>query len=253
MSLAKPLDSALEDLLRKKLPSLTAEEVYLQLCGLVAEMPDLTKDPIGPETNRWLGRACVLVEETGHATSILKTVCQTLNGPLREMHVQTITSTIHQALARAELNAPARVQGTFIAAGKTLDAYAAVGKVLGTADDDVLMIDPYADEKAVTDYAVLAPEKIMVRILADSAPHKLKKTLKPAASRWTQQFWKTRAPLEVRLAPADTLHDRLILIDGVTAWGLGQSFNKLAERSHTSLVQMNDETAMLKIGAYAAI
>jgi hypothetical protein len=37
-----------------------------------------------------------------------------------------------------------------------------------------------------------------------------------------------------------------LVVDGATVWGLGQSFNKLAERAHTSLVRMDAETAGLK-------
>ena len=55
-------------------------------------------------------------------------------------------------------------------AGHTFDAYAAVIKVLGTATTDLLMIDPYADAKILTRYAVSAPEQVSVRILADEAP-----------------------------------------------------------------------------------
>jgi hypothetical protein len=50
-----------------------------------------------------------------------------------------------------------------------LDAYAAVGKVLGAAKADVLMVDPYADEKAVTEYALLVPDNVTVRLVADTA------------------------------------------------------------------------------------
>jgi hypothetical protein len=230
---------------------LTPEELYLQLGSLVAEMPDLAHGPITPEVNRWMGRACALVKQVDPFKVEFSTVasaCQHLLGPLRETNAQTIAAVVHHAFAIAELNAPARVQGAFIAAGHTLHAYAAVGKVLGTATSDVLMIDPYADEKAVTEYALLAPEAVTIRLLADKAGHK--QTLKPAAERWFQQFGNSRAPLEVRLAPAKTLHDRLIIVDGIRAWGLGQSFNKLAERAHTSLVRMDDETAGLKIAAY---
>jgi hypothetical protein len=100
-------------------------------------------------------------------------------------------------------------QGSFIAAGSTFDAFVAVGKALSEAKTNVLMVDPYADEKALTDYALLAPD--------------------------------------------GTLHDRLILVDGKTAWALGQSFNKLAERAHTSLVRMPLEAGSEKIAPYEAI
>ena len=103
--------------------------------------------------------------------------------------------------------------------------------MLGTAKTDVLMIDPYADAKLVLDYAMLAPDKVTVRILTDAADYK--RTLKPAADRWIKQFGPTR-PLDIRLAPAKTLHDRMIVIDGAVVWGLGQSFNRLVERGHTA-------------------
>jgi hypothetical protein len=233
--------------------SLSPEELYLQLGNLVAEMPELGSGPITAEVNMWLGRACALVEEGGDtvATSQLKVACQFLTGPTRDLNAQQIATLVHTALAKAELNAPARVQGKFIAAGHTLDAYAAVGRVLGGAKTDVLMIDPYADMKIVTHYAVAAPNTVQVRILADTEYHK--STLKPAAEEWAQQFGQSRAPLEVRLAPARTLHDREIIVDGVDVFVLGQSFNALAQRAHTSIVRADAETAALKVAAYRDI
>ena len=233
--------------------SLTPEELYLQLGSLVQQMPDLAAGPITNDVNRWLGRATVLVEMTGDLanTATLKVASQNLNSAIRASNAQTIGAIVHTALAKAELAAPAQVQGSFIAAGHVLDAFAAVGKVLRTAATSVMMVDPYADETVVTDYAVLAPEDNMeVRILADAGRYK--GTLKPAAERWVKQFGKTR-PLEVRLSPAGTLHDRLVIVDEATAWVLGQSFNKLAERSHTSLVRMDPESGSLKVGAFSAL
>jgi hypothetical protein len=230
--------------------SLSPEELYLQLGNLVAEMPDLARCEITPEVTRWLGRAIALVEQvigTGE-TVIMSVACQHLpNVHTRATNAQTIATFVHRALAKVELAAPARVRGTFIAAGHTMDAYAAVGRVLGAAKTNVLMVDPYADVKAVTDYAVLAPEAVAVRILADEAYHK--NTLKPAAERWAQQFGQTRPPLQVRLTPARTLHDRWIIVDDVDVFVLGQSFNRLAERAYTSIVRTDAETAALKIAA----
>jgi hypothetical protein len=233
--------------------AMTEEELYLQLADLVAEMPDLANGPITPEINKWLGRASVLVEQVGDygQDTTIKVASQSLSGVHTRTHnAQTIASVVYRALARAELNAPARVQGTFIAAGDQVGAYAAVGKVLRTAKTDVLIIDAFADERLVSEYALLAPDNVTVRILSDAADHK--KTLKPAADRWIKQFGQAR-PLAVRLAPDKTLHDRLIVIDGVVVWSLGQSFNRLAERAHTSLTKMDSETAGRKISVYAAM
>lgn len=230
---------------------LTPEALYGQLGQLVAEMPELGQSagPITPEMNRWMGRAAALVElvcDTADA-AYFRVAAQSLHGVLRDDNAQAIAAIVHRALAQAEMMAPAASRGAFIAAGSTFDAFAAVGKVLSLAKTDVLIVDPYADEKVLTDFAPLAPERVRVRLLADWAAYK--QSLKPAAGRWVQQYGQTR-PLEVRFAAAKTLHDRLILVDSTTAWVLGQSFNKLAERAHTSIVQANQETAALKISAY---
>ena len=73
---------------------------------------------------------------------------------------------LRRALAVAEMRAPVSAQGAFIAAGNSFDAFAAVGKVLATATGDILIIDPYLDEKALTDFAPLAHEGVSIRLLA---------------------------------------------------------------------------------------
>ncbi len=230
------------------MPALTPEAIYQQLGSLVAEMPDLAHGPITPEMNRWLGRATLLVElaPCDMATVInFRVAAQSLQ-LAREMNAQTIAAIIHQALAVAEFRAPASAQGAFIAAGHTLDAFGVVGKAMSEAKSDVLMVDPYADHKALTDYAVLAPDNVSVRLLAKNGRSDL---LKPAVDRWRQQ-WGNARPLAVRLAPANTLHDRLILVDRKTAWMVGQSFNALAERAHTALARLPPEAGAEKIAAY---
>src|SRR5262245_56956887 len=231
--------------------SLTPEALYLELGSLVAEMPDLANGPITPEMNRWLGRVMALMSEDDPFDpniSALRTYSQNLNIlSLRAVNAQAIAVIAHEALARAERKAPAPIQGKFIAAGHFFDAFAAVSRVLDTAKVDVLMVDPYADEKVLTKYALAAPEQVTVRLLTDQASYR--KGLKPAADDWTQQFGSSR-PLSVRLAAPRTLHDRAILVDRSTAWTLGQSFKDLVTRSHTTLVRLDPEPGTLKIAAY---
>ena len=240
--------------IQKLIPAgaLTPEALYLQLGNLVAEMPDLAHGgPITPEMNRWLGRAAVLVETSGDkaTAATIKLSAQNLHGLLREGNAQTIAACVHQALAKAELLAPASYQGSFIAAGNTFSALAAVGKALSEAKTDVLLVDSYADHKVITDYAIMAPDKVSVRLLAKTGRRDL---LVPAAGNWVKQFGQARQ-LAVRLAPANSLHDRLIIVDGRIAWALGQSFNALAERAHTTLVRVPQDTASEKIAAYEAM
>jgi hypothetical protein len=226
---------------------LTAEAIYLRLGALIADTPDLKADPT-PETRSWIARVLTMIE-AGNLVDRMGIISftvasQSLEGVLREMNADTILAIAHQALAKAELHAPAELQGAFIAAGHAFDAFAAVGKALGTATADVFIVDPYAEAKLLTGYAVLAPETVSVRVLTEAT---YSKALKPAAEHWRQQM---KQPLEVRLGAPRTLHDRLILIDGTTAFVLGQSFKDLATRAHTSLVRMPPDAGKLKIEAY---
>jgi hypothetical protein len=165
--------------------------------------------------------------------------------------VRTIASILYRALAVAEIHAPVSVSGSFILAGNALDAMAAIGKVLQTAKRDVLIVDPYMDEKALTDFAPLAAEGIATRLLADQQLHK--PTLDPAQKRWAMQYGAKR-PLEVRLAAPKILHDRLIVVDEKDTWDLTQSMNAFAARSPASIVRNVDpEITQLKIAAFAAI
>jgi hypothetical protein len=229
---------------------LSPEELYLQLGKLVANMPDLAHGPFTPEMNRWLARACTLAEEALDELGAmqLQLACQNLSGPLREIDAQTIALYVHRALAKVELIAPARVQGRFITAGSPLDAYATVGRVLGLATTRVLMVDPYADVNII-EYAMHVPSQVSVQVLADAK--KYKDTLKPAAEKWARQFQGKRPPLEVRLAPVKTLHDRLIIVDG-GVWDLGQSFNQLAESAPTAFERSDNDTAGEKLEWYLA-
>jgi len=164
--------------------------------------------------------------------------------------VLTLTSILYRQLAKAEMNAPADAQGSFIPAGNAFDAIVAVAKVLQQATSSVLIVDPYMDEKALFEFALLAAENISIQLLSDQQSSK--PSLKPAFERWKQQY-KTTRHLEVRLAKAKTLHDRLIIVDTSTIWILTQSLNALAARSPASIVRVEQEAASVKLDAYRAI
>ena len=208
--------------------ALTPVALYLELGHLAAEIPDLAAGPITPELEQWLGRASTLVESSGSLadTIQLRTAIGNLNGTLRARNAETIAEIIQRALAKAELKAPPKAQGMFIVATNAFNSFAAVRKVLRTARSDVLLVAPDADAKVLTDFAVLAPDGVIVRLLADEAEHK--KSLELAARHWLRRFGRSR-PLFVRVAAAGTLADTLILVDGVVAWALRRSFNKVAK------------------------
>lgn len=157
---------------------------------------------------------------------------------------------LYRALARAERDAPRALQGAFIPIGGNFTAHAAISEVLETATMRIVLVDPYADIKILSDFAILATGETKVGILADEV--NVKPTLKPAATAWKKEYGDSR-PLEIRLAQAKSLHDRLILVDDQHVWNIGQSFKDIGLRSPTSLQKLDTDTARLKIRAYQEI
>jgi len=230
------------------------ESLYLQLGQLVAEMPALGGNgPITPEIHRWLGRAVHLVKSMGDAVdiAIITVATDGLNSILREQNAHQIMAVLHRSLAAAEANAPASARGAFIAVGASFDALQAIGKVLSTAKQDALIVDPYMDANVLTDFACTAPEGVGIRLLADSASTK-QSALEPAARRWMQQFGASR-PLEVRLSEPRSLHDRLIILDRSVAWSLTQSLKDFAGRSPASVLRVANDISQMKANFYEQI
>lgn len=228
--------------------SLTPEELYFDLGRLVAEMPDLATAEITPETSDWIARAVALVGLSGSlADKIqLSVATENLDGVLRPRKAQTITAIVHRALARAEGNVPPALQGAFITARNAFEVFAALRKLLSMAQVDVLLVDPYADAAVLTDYATLVPDGVSVRLLTGPAANIT--SLSAAAQNWLQRFGDAR-PLAIRVADADVLHDKLILVDNVTGWELGESFNNLGKRKHVSLVRISVDATDAKLAA----
>lgn len=232
----------------------TAEAAFGQLQHLLSSKPvDISGSFSVPETQQWLGRVLAIIEEVLGAgvyvrfSSIRDKMRSDIYGRQAEVD---IVGLIYEALAKIELELPVQAQGAFIPAGNALDAFAAVSKILGSAQKHILIVDPYLDEKFLLEFAQLADAKVQIDLLADRQG--VRATLAPAAAKWKQQFVDSR-PLKVRLAPARSLHDRLILVDNGGVWTVGQSFNALAARAPTSFSRVDRETAGLKIEAYQII
>jgi phosphatidylserine/phosphatidylglycerophosphate/cardiolipin synthase-like enzyme len=231
------------------------EALYRQLGLLAQTLPDLrSTGPYGTETLTWLARAHALLRELDDISdqvefkSAWDMASKYANDPEdRRERAGKITNILYRALAIAELRAPVSSQGAFIPAGNEFDAFAGVAKVLNNATREILIVDPYMDAKTLTDFAPTAPEGVSIRLLADNADHK--PSLIPAVQRWAKQH--LTHPLEARLAPDKTLHDRLIVLDRKVAHTLTQSLNALAARSPATIVRIDDpEVARKKIETY---
>ncbi|NKM69180.1 phosphatidylserine/phosphatidylglycerophosphate/cardiolipin synthase family protein [Rhizobium laguerreae] len=234
-------------------PLMSPEEVYANLGRLVADAPNFrANDRLQTEEMIWMAKAYALLNEAGMMQEAISVQLQmelitTALPHLRGGYADKLLAAVHRALAIAELRAPTSVRGAFISAGNAFDAMTAVGRVLGEATTKVKIVDPYMDEKALTDFAILADKSVRIELMADSA--NVKPSLKPAVTRWQAQYTSERA-LEARLATSRSLHDRLIIVDGSKVYTLTQSLNAFAARSPASIVRLEGDAVPLKIAAY---
>lgn len=234
---------------------MSPEEIYVNLGRLLEEAPDFrASDSLRPQEMKWMARAHALLNAAGMkveaaAVQVQMDMIISASPFTRGDYGNKLLAAVHRALAAAELSAPSGVRGAFISAGSAFDAMAAVGRVLAKAGTSARIVDPYMDEKALTDFALLAGPSVKIELLADAAA--VKATLKPATTRWKAQYQQDRH-LEVRLSPPKALHDRLIIIDGISVYTLTQSLNAFAARSPASIVRIDGDASGLKVSAYEA-
>ena len=229
--------------------------LYTQLGRLLEVAPSTTDTSAfrTAEGLHWLGRAHALVAKAGVASGMdaiaFTTAMRSLKDGVYGNGLTEIFQILYRALAHCELGAPAPMSGSFIAVGNSFDAYSALSKILKLAKRDVMIIDPYMDETALTEFGVAVSDGVSLRLLADEAT--CKPTFAPAAQRWVAQYGVNR-PVEARVSAPKTLHDRAIFVDGDKAWTLTQSLKDFAKRSPAEIVRA-DDIASLKIAAYEQI
>ncbi len=231
------------------------EAFYMRIGAVIREMPEIPESgPLPEDVRIWLASAYALVKQGGDFLDInnFKDYSARLNSQpiIRSRYLEFLKDILYRTHAVAELKAPASVHGSFIPAGNPFDAMMALEKVVQTAKKQVLIVDPYMDHQVLSDFGMLIPENVALRLLADEKLHK--QTLPPAVKRWIAQYGVGR-PLAAKLAARGTLHDRLILVDQSSAFVLTQSLNAFAVRSPASILRSDEETALLKVNAYENI
>ncbi len=132
------------------------------------------------------------------------------------------------------------VNEIFIDVGKKFNFFKAISEIFSKATKEILIVDPYLDDKILTKYAESVTKGITIKLLSSK-----NKNIKPAFEAWVKQYGNER-PIELRIAPK-LLHDRLVIVDNKSAWILSQSFKDFSDRAYGNIMQSQDPA--LKINA----
>jgi len=223
--------------------------LYATLRQLIETFPDFANDIDAQETRIWLARAFAIVDACGDIMDRVeaRSLTGNLGAGVDNSYSRRLRTILLRRAAVIELTLPADMQGAFIDVGDSFDALRAVGRVLETATDSVLIVDPYMNHRALDPYVLMVREGVQTRLLSDSAT--VKADLAPTVTAFIKQF-QTKRPLEARLTGPKKLHDRLIVVDGALPFSLTQSLNAFAERSPATITRIDGDARHLKLAAY---
>lgn len=232
-----------------------AEARFAHLKELAATIPDFGSANTfnsSPDVHEWLGRLHALLDDNmfGLAAIQIAVSSDGLGTSLHSRNVNAIRNSLYRAIAKTELQLPSSSRGAFIPAGNAFDAITATAKILGEAQKELLIIDPYLGPKILEAFAVQASEGVQINLLG--AQGRVRPSFEAVARAWIAQYGFAR-PLTVRYAEAKLLHDRLIIVDSESVWDVSQSFEDLAARSPATLSKAIADAAILKIDAYRGI
>jgi hypothetical protein len=150
---------------------MSPEALYMQLGQLIAEMPNFViSRQLTPDKQLWLGRAVALIEAGGSTLDAIELMdaAKRLDGPTTEYGATTQIELPSSSIVRSrELNSkrPRPHKAPLFRPGMCSTRLRVVGEILGEAEGDVLIVDRYANNKVLTDFAVLAPDNVTMRLL----------------------------------------------------------------------------------------
>lgn len=207
------------------------------------------EDNIWLEDERWLGQTNAVLQASGCLDALIdfKTARSSIGGIL--FNRSKLTTPLQDAYAALELTLPVGSQGAFIPPGEAFNGYAALVRIVKSANDNLLIVDPYTDATLFTEIAPSIPEGVSLRCLTSKQSFK---ELVAASDKWINTGEHEKRPVTVRIAPPKTLHDRVIIIDGSAVWSISQSFKDIAARSAASITQDRTDLARQKIEFWEA-
>jgi len=128
--------------------------------------------------------------------------------------------------------------------GAVYDFFKAFRELLASANQTILIVDPYLDEQIFDAYIGSVAQNVAVRRLAGNRAT----SLRPALAKFIDQ---SRMSIEVRVS--DAIHDRVLFLDNRSCWVLGQSIKDAAKTKPTYLIPLDHDTAKLKKAVYQGI
>ncbi|HSL05817.1 MAG TPA: hypothetical protein VK901_20055 [Nitrospiraceae bacterium] len=217
-----------------------------QLRTLLETAPDFSKyTPTSPEHHAWLAKGHALITRWNEYEAIsFKSGSNLMHLSLvRDGQTANVLGIVHRAIADLELDRP-QLSNQAFGPGDVYDFFKALAAAVGSATSSLFVVDPYLDDGIFDAYLAGVPKGVTVRLLASKHGN----LLKPAVEKFVSQH---NVRVEIRTSP--NFHDRVLFIDGLSCWVVGQSLKDAAKAKPTYLVPLPTDVAKMKLSHYETI
>lgn len=217
-----------------------------ELKALAATAPDFNSfTPASPLHMMWLGKTTALVSRWDPIEgSALRSAVNFLGIPLiRESNVAQIFGILHRAIADLDIDVPALPNQVF-GPGAVYDFMKSLRDLLSSAIQNIYIVDPYLDVEIFDVYLSAVSPLVLVRLLAKEYAA----ALKPALGKFIAQN-----NMNVEIRSSKSMHDRVIFLDNISCWVIGQSIKDAAKSKPTYLAPLSADAAQLKKEFYDQI
>lgn len=224
---------------------MTGRQLIARLKALRGKLP-----PVGnlnlqsPELQKMLGEAEALVGMWSMMDAVAINIKTQFLHITTEVNYLQVINVIEKVLYELEIQYPEENKKQVYAAGEAYDFYNDFRSEVLRAKSSIFLIDPYANEEVFNLYVERLPKSVSCRVLLGKIDNNLRTVIGKLGLSATRS-------VEVRQSKA--IHDRVVFIDGMKCWIMGQSIKDAAKRKPTYLVELPEDLAPEKLSYYESI
>lgn len=186
------------------------------------------------ENLAWFGRACAVVEAWDFAKGLLfRTAMDQFHDFMAMSSDQgfiKMVTMLNEARYDLRMKSIGPVNEA-MGHGRVFDYFDEVRKIIETAKQDLLFVDPYLDAEFVSRYLPHVNPTVSIRLLT----RKSLSALLPAVDVYAKQSDTT-----INIRSAQGFHDRYVFVDRASCYQSGASFKDGAKKAPTTLTQITD-------------
>jgi hypothetical protein len=218
-----------------------------ELRALADNVPDFDSYTVTSRAHHeWLGKVSALMQIWNQNESSSVQLSITMMGYKvgREAGIAGVMSSLHRAISALQIRLPSNAADRVFGPGAVYDFFKSLRDLLASAQQSVLIIDPYLDDKIFDVYLSAVSPSVAVRLLTRF----VEASFATAVAKFVAQ-----RKMSVEARRSDCLHDRVIFLDGRSCWVLGQSIKDAAKSKVTYIAPLEGETVHLKREFYEQI